>query len=325
MDKKDRRILHQLDYDARMPLTELADAVGLSKQTCHYRLDRLQEEGVIRAFKTVIDVHKLGHLTYRAYIRYQGVGDEEEPQIIEYFNEHEKVLWFVSLLGSWDAEVVFTAENFIQFSNLFKQVKEEIGEYFHEYELSMSVVNHHLNRDYLLDADRGEFESRYYGYEPSAVDLDELDIRILRKLSQNCRQSNMELGRKLDVTYHTVKDRIERMERDDLISGHRIHIDLDSIERTHYKANMTLDNPGKEEEQELYSYCNSFNIITYLVEVLGQRDFEVEIEAESQSEFTETLRKIRNRFPALIQDYDILQVTDEHRLDYFPKGIADNA
>ncbi len=60
LDRTDYRILAELAANARLPVTELAARVGLSKSPCQVRLKRLQEKGVIRGFRTVIDPTKLG-------------------------------------------------------------------------------------------------------------------------------------------------------------------------------------------------------------------------------------------------------------------------
>ena len=59
MDEFDRRIIAALVEDGRMTVTDLAAAVGLSKTPCQVRL-RLQQAGVIRGFRAIVDPAKLG-------------------------------------------------------------------------------------------------------------------------------------------------------------------------------------------------------------------------------------------------------------------------
>ena len=56
----DRRILTALHADARISNSALAEAVGVAASTCHGRVRRLQELGVIRGFYTDIDPTALG-------------------------------------------------------------------------------------------------------------------------------------------------------------------------------------------------------------------------------------------------------------------------
>ncbi|HEX5143860.1 MAG TPA: Lrp/AsnC family transcriptional regulator [Mycobacterium sp.] len=60
LDDVDRRILTALHADARISNSALADAVGVAASTCHGRVRRLQELGVIRGFYTDIDPAAIG-------------------------------------------------------------------------------------------------------------------------------------------------------------------------------------------------------------------------------------------------------------------------
>jgi DNA-binding Lrp family transcriptional regulator len=60
IDDVDRRILMVLHRDARMPNSALADAVGIAPSTCHGRVRRLHELGVIRGFYADIDPAAIG-------------------------------------------------------------------------------------------------------------------------------------------------------------------------------------------------------------------------------------------------------------------------
>jgi DNA-binding Lrp family transcriptional regulator len=60
IDDVDRRILAALHADARVPNSALAEAVGIAPSTCHGRVRRLQELGVIRGFHADIDPTAIG-------------------------------------------------------------------------------------------------------------------------------------------------------------------------------------------------------------------------------------------------------------------------
>lgn len=60
LDDIDRRMLLALHADARVSNSALAETVGIAPSTCHGRLRRLQEIGVIRGFYTDIDPAAVG-------------------------------------------------------------------------------------------------------------------------------------------------------------------------------------------------------------------------------------------------------------------------
>ncbi|WP_194765338.1 Lrp/AsnC family transcriptional regulator [Microbacterium sp. UFMG61] len=55
LTESDRGILRALAADGRLSNKELADRVGLAPSTCHGRVRALEEAGVIRGYRAVVD------------------------------------------------------------------------------------------------------------------------------------------------------------------------------------------------------------------------------------------------------------------------------
>jgi Lrp/AsnC family leucine-responsive transcriptional regulator len=68
LDGVNRRLLAELQEDARLTLAELGRRVGLSSPAVAERLQRLEQQGVIRAYRAEIDPRALG-LSLTAVIR----------------------------------------------------------------------------------------------------------------------------------------------------------------------------------------------------------------------------------------------------------------
>lgn len=66
LDKLDRAILHELQHNARIPITELAKRVGLSKTPVAQRIKQMEASGLITGYRAAISPLKLGlsHVTY---------------------------------------------------------------------------------------------------------------------------------------------------------------------------------------------------------------------------------------------------------------------
>jgi DNA-binding Lrp family transcriptional regulator len=60
LDRLDLRILDELQSDARLSNQELAKRVGLSPAPCWRRLRRLEEEGLISGYVTVLNAAAIG-------------------------------------------------------------------------------------------------------------------------------------------------------------------------------------------------------------------------------------------------------------------------
>lgn len=59
LDLTELKIIEELSVDGRLPITTLAQRVGISKTPCQTRLKRLIEEGYILGFKAIINPKKL--------------------------------------------------------------------------------------------------------------------------------------------------------------------------------------------------------------------------------------------------------------------------
>lgn len=67
LDDIDHRILRELTRDARQSNLALADRVGLSPSACLRRVQTLERAGVIKGYRAVLDLDRLG-IGFTAYV-----------------------------------------------------------------------------------------------------------------------------------------------------------------------------------------------------------------------------------------------------------------
>ncbi|WP_165673579.1 Lrp/AsnC family transcriptional regulator [Metapseudomonas otitidis] len=60
LDSTDIRILHCLQHDGRISNQELAERVSLSPSACLRRLRNLEDSGIVREYRPVLDAERLG-------------------------------------------------------------------------------------------------------------------------------------------------------------------------------------------------------------------------------------------------------------------------
>src|SRR3989338_10516950 len=71
LDLKDKRLLYELDLDSRQSFNELGKKLSLSKSSVIYRINNMQKSGIIKQYHTVLDIGKLGYISFRLYIKLQ--------------------------------------------------------------------------------------------------------------------------------------------------------------------------------------------------------------------------------------------------------------
>lgn len=60
MDQYDRAIIEQMQLDGRLSYAELGERIGLSKTPCWKRVQKLEQDKVITAYRAEIDPDKVG-------------------------------------------------------------------------------------------------------------------------------------------------------------------------------------------------------------------------------------------------------------------------
>ena len=60
LDEIDKRILKALQEKGRISNAELADSINLSQSACYRRVQRLEDEGIVKEYVALLDAKKMG-------------------------------------------------------------------------------------------------------------------------------------------------------------------------------------------------------------------------------------------------------------------------
>ena len=61
LDETDRRLLAMLQRDCRVPLQEVAEILGVPKSTVHYRIRKLEQDGIVEGYHAKVNATRLGY------------------------------------------------------------------------------------------------------------------------------------------------------------------------------------------------------------------------------------------------------------------------
>ncbi len=88
---------------------------------------------------------------------------------------------------------------------------------------------------------------RWKGLDLRLLPIDEVDVRILSRLRENARLSNVEIARELAISEATIRRRIKALEEKGIIQGYSCYLNYQLIENP-VKAyvNLALE-PGQRE------------------------------------------------------------------------------
>jgi len=120
LDVFEKKILAILQRDASKPTTEIADEIGLSQAPCWRRIQRLKEEGYIRAQVCLLDRKKIGlKAQVFAQVKLTAVGRSNLSDFSDAIRQFPEVLDCFVLMGSVDFMLRIVAEDIEAYERFF--------------------------------------------------------------------------------------------------------------------------------------------------------------------------------------------------------------
>ncbi len=316
LDTKDRKIVYQLDLNARQSCSEIAKKVGLSKEVVNYRIKRLEQEGVIKGYYTIINMSRLGYMCNRFFIKFKNDDPEKEQEIISFFVKHPKYWWVDSMDGFRDLGVGSWEKTILDCHKMKEELLTKFKPYILEIEQSIYTDFQIYKRAYFINKKVKETKTINY-ITNEIINIDDIDKKILSCIAGNARLSTIELAEKTNTTAMIVTYRLKKMIQNKVIEGFRAMIDLNRIGYYWYKIEFMLKDYSKKEA--MLQYFAVHPNIVYAYESTGQADVEVELEVESYEQFRNILNELREKFKDVIESYEHLLWYKEHKIVFFSK------
>jgi Lrp/AsnC family transcriptional regulator, leucine-responsive regulatory protein len=110
VDAIDRQILDLLSSNARRPIAEIADLVGLSAAPVKRRIDRLERDGVITGYTAVIN-HAATGTALEAFIEIRLLGSIETQEVWNELRTLPEVVQMLTIAGDPDGLVRVRVDN----------------------------------------------------------------------------------------------------------------------------------------------------------------------------------------------------------------------
>ncbi|MCX6777737.1 MAG: Lrp/AsnC family transcriptional regulator [Candidatus Micrarchaeota archaeon] len=318
IDLKDRRILHELDWNARVPVSEIARRVGLSRQTTNYRVKELIRKGVIIGFIAMPDIRKLGYSDYDIWIRVRRT--EDTRKLIEYFVKHPNTFWVSECGGRWDMCASIMARNPSHFHEILNKALEDNREQIQGYGINGIIEYEWYTRGFLLPRTKRE-KVGSSGGEQRMAGLDRKDLTILGMLAVDARASVREIADEIGMDPATVAGRIRRMEKSGAILGYGCAIQIPKIGMRTYEVLVQMHNLTSDGEKKFKAYCSSNPFVYVYLRTMGACDVDLGIDAKDEKHLYEIISEMRSEFPELIKDFEVLSVFHTHKQNFFPRDL----
>ncbi len=315
LDKKDIQILGILDWNARMPLTQIAKKIRLNKDVVRYRINNLEKNGVIEGYYTVINTSKLGYITIRVYLDFINVNNVIEKKIINYLNKNFNASQIFSIEGEYQLGIIAWEKSIFDLDRKMRDFKKLFGNYINKEQISIITLFNQYPRKFLLD------NKQVIKIEESELfKIKEDDLRILSEISKNSRVSSVDLSFKLKIPQTTIIHRIKELEKAKIILGYRVKINISKLDYQNYFIEIYTKNNSEVNKIIDFSIANK-NCI-YSLNVFPGADLELETEFTDKLELFDFINHLRNSFKS-IKKIKYWSTINYHNINYFPQKVEE--
>jgi len=304
VDTKDKKILYELEKNARQPISQIAKKVKLSKETVNYRIKQLEKKNVIAGYPTSINSSVLGYNLYRLFFKFQNTTPKKEEEIISYLKKIPSIARLCSLEGNWDLTVSMSAKNVFEFKRIYDKFIHKYGKYIEQKYISIATKMYHFVHNILYDIDDRSYNVSQT--EENIVKIDGIDERIIKLLKKDCRVSVVELSKKLNLSANAVKHRIQNLVKKNVITSFKIKLNDSPFGYQHYHILLTLQSIDKEKMEDLVNTLIINPNVYFIIEAVGEADLEFEVHVRNSSELYALLKNLRNKFNCIKEHQTIL-------------------
>ncbi len=316
-DLKDRKILHELDWNARLSNTEIGKRVGLSKKGVEYRIKKLERIGVIQGYYPVIDYLKLGYSTKRIMIKFKHINSETKKKIDDYVFNNKNFGWVVNFIGEYDIGFATRTKDSVMFLKEIKKFLIKFGKYIDTRVFEETIGMREYPLKFLLDK-KSTNKLLLDNLNYKTYNLNKNEDKIIKSLIKNARLSLTEIGKQVNLSNSVVSKRMKSLYSNGVLIATRAKIDTKLLGKEAYKVFLDVDVDGHSYIEKIEDYIEQQIETAYIVDLVGKSDIDFEAYFSSHAEFLEFMEKLQNKFSDVIEKYSYMVFNKTLKIEYIP-------
>lgn len=286
-EELDDRIIELIEQNGRISYREIAKSLGISERQAGYRFRRLLDEDVIRVI-TVVDAYAVGFNVILA-IGVQ-VADRSAVDVAADLATLPNVIATAVMVGEYEVEIMVAVENHAALSSLVREKFTAIP----------GVRS--LHPSLFLEVSKYETGAGPVNAPPMALDipdssdLNEVDKAIIAQLWGNALETNENIAAALNTSETTVRNRVNRLRRRDLI--HITAIRNVTIGDGMVFAIIGIEIEAGKHQQVVERLCAQRQI-HFVATVLGRYDIIAQVLVNSTAELSELVNGVIADIPGI--------------------------
>jgi len=316
IDGKNRKILSILSRNARTPATIIARKVGLSRDAVKYRIENLEQKGIIKGYRAIINEKSLGYDSYHIFIQLREPTKEIEQVILNKLKEHDFIRAILTFSGRFDIELAVIAKDIQKFDEIITELLSDCGDNLQEHEVFI-ITKYFIRKTFpgsILDETKKI--DKNLNITGNDIRLDSTDEKMLRIIGNDSRISLVSLGSSIGLSADAAKYRLKNLLNHGVIQRFIPAIDYSKIGYDMYAILFSISGLTKHAESMLLEVLRQDKHVIWAVKTIGRYNLLIYTCVKSAEDVHDTIRTLRNSFN--IKTYRTLITKKSHKYTYLP-------
>jgi DNA-binding Lrp family transcriptional regulator len=327
LDNIDKKLLYRLHLNARSPISQIARNTGLTREVVAYRMKKLEQEGVIKAYVAKINQSFFCEGIGTVLFKLAKFDEKRLQEILDFLKAHPAINWIAQLSGTADIVITLLYKNSEALANTLSEIIHFMGHNLKEHHLSLYITEYKFERQGIINFKSPEYPPEpvisFGEYEKQKITLDKQDILLLKELAKNCRIKNIELAERTGLSEDVVRLRIKKLEQKKVIFGHTITLDINKFGLEAYYLTLQIEQMTKEMIAKIAYYAHRNPYIGYCARTAGRYNLVISLYARNRQHFNELLLDMRKHFGTQLADYEFQLNLQEHKEIFVPENFIE--
>lgn len=141
LKKDELMILKMLDEDGKMPITNIANKLGVTAPVVSYKIKNLVKLGLIQGFRPLLNPMALGYQWYIISFKLNNYSEQEEKELLMYLKENKQVVYLTRGLGAFNLVLDVHVKDVIEMDKLLNDIRNNFNRMIKNYTSLLIVDN----------------------------------------------------------------------------------------------------------------------------------------------------------------------------------------
>ncbi|MBR9701838.1 Lrp/AsnC family transcriptional regulator [Candidatus Pacearchaeota archaeon] len=321
----EKRVLKELDIDARQGISSIGSKLKISKQAVTYHIEKMKKKGFIKEFLTYYDTNKLGYTFYNIVIKLKYTTKDNLNNVIGKLKAIPNVVWVSTFRGEWQMIVSILAKDVGEFSFYLEEVLSSLKGNMLDYHFFIVLSASQLGYKKLHSKVAEKHDSRVKHSKISKEDMvvfSDNDLKVLGILANNAQMSIVDIAKNTGLTIEKARYSLKKMEAEKVIQGYKPLVDVAKLGYLWNIMFLRLKSSSEAEKKKMIDFLEGMHEVCYVVRCVGNCNLMIDIHTKTLDELEEIKDKISNEFSKIIAYERTVQVVNEYKCTYFPGSLG---